>query len=223
MTSTHRDLDLRAAALALLLSALWGGNPVAIKIGLLDAGPFALGWMRFVLGGLSILAWAWWTGALKGFTIERHEWRPLAILGALFTVQIGLMNLGTHLTSASHSAVLLNAYAVHTMVLAHFRLPGDRLRHLPGHAWNWDDRAAGPSLTEGKAKIRGAVIGGVNQWATVCEGTPEDVTAEVKNAVEQTDGIGLIVGPGCVLPPAAPDQNVAALVKALGGKVGMVL
>ena len=127
MTSTHRDLDLRAAALALLLSALWGGNPVAIKIGLLDAGPFALGWMRFVLGGLSILAWAWWTGALKGFTIERHEWRPLAILGALFTVQIGLMNLGTHLTSASHSAVLLNAYAVHTVVLAHFRLPGDRL------------------------------------------------------------------------------------------------
>ena len=127
MTSTHRDLDLRAAALALLLSALWGGNPVAIKIGLLDAGPFALGWMRFVLGGLSILAWAWWTGALKGFTIERHEWRPLAILGALFTVQIGLMNLGTHLTSASHSAVLLNAYAVHTVVLAHFQLPGDRL------------------------------------------------------------------------------------------------
>jgi drug/metabolite transporter (DMT)-like permease len=127
VTSTHRDLDLRAAALALLLSALWGGNPVAIKIGLLDAGPFALGWMRFVLGGLSILAWAWWTGALKGFTIERHEWRPLAILGALFTVQIGLMNLGTHLTSASHSAVLLNAYAVHTVVLAHFRLPGDRL------------------------------------------------------------------------------------------------
>ena len=127
MTSTHRDLNLRGAALALLLSALWGGNPVAIKIGLLDAGPFALGWMRFVLGGLSILAWAWWTGALKGFTIERHEWRPLAILGALFTVQIGLMNLGTHLTSASHSAVLLNAYAVHTVVLAHFQLPGDRL------------------------------------------------------------------------------------------------
>ena len=127
MTSTHRDLDLRAAALALLLSALWGGNPVAIKIGLLDAGPFALGWMRFVLGGLSILAWAWWTGALKGFTIEPHEWRPLALLGALFTVQIGLMNLGTHLTSASHSAVLLNAYAVHTVVLAHFQFPGDRL------------------------------------------------------------------------------------------------
>ena len=112
MTSPHRGLNLRGAALALLLSALWGGNPVAIKIGLHDAGPFALGWMRFVLGGVSILAWAWWTGALREFRIEPREWRPLAVLGLLFTVQIGLMNLGTDLTSASHSAVLLNAYAV---------------------------------------------------------------------------------------------------------------
>ena len=99
----------------------------------------------------------------------------------------------------------------------------ERLRHLPGHAWNWDDRAAGPSLREGKARVKGAVIGGINQWATVCEGTAEEVRAEVNDAVTQTDGIGLIVGPGCVLPPAAPDQNVAALVRALGGKLGLVL
>ena len=127
VTSPHRHLDLRGASLALLLSALWGGNPVAIKIGLQDAGPFALGWIRFVLGGLSIVSWAWWTGALRGFRIEPHEWRPLTILGLLFTVQIGLMNLGTDLTSASHSAVLLNAYAVHAVLLAHFQVPGDRL------------------------------------------------------------------------------------------------
>ena len=127
MTSPHRALDFRGAALALLLSVLWGGNPVAIKIGLHDAGPFTLGWVRFVLGGLSILAWAWWTGTLKGFRIEPHEWRPLGVLGLLFTIQIGLMNLGTDLTSASHSAVLLNAYAIHTVVLAHFQVPGDRL------------------------------------------------------------------------------------------------
>lgn len=127
MTNPHRNLDLRGAALALLLSALWGGNPVALKIGLLDAPPFWLGWVRFVLGGLVILAWAWWTGALAGFRIERHEWRPLGFLGLLFTALIGCFNLGTHYTTASHSAVLLNAYAVHTVVLAHFLVPGDRL------------------------------------------------------------------------------------------------
>ena len=122
-----KDLDLRGAALALLLSALWGGNPVAIKIGLLDAPPLRLGWMRFILGGLSILAWAWWTGALADFRVHRSERKPLGFLGVLFTVQVGCLNLGTQLTSASHSAVLLNAYAVHTVVLAHFMIPGDRI------------------------------------------------------------------------------------------------
>ncbi|MBI4590287.1 MAG: DMT family transporter [Candidatus Rokubacteria bacterium] len=125
--SSLRNLDLRGGALALLLSALWGGNPAAIKIGLFDAPPFRLGWMRFVLGGLSILAWAWWTGTLAHFRIERHEWRPLAFLGVLFTVQVGCLNLGTAFTTASHSALLLNAYAVHTVLLAHFLIPGDRL------------------------------------------------------------------------------------------------
>jgi drug/metabolite transporter (DMT)-like permease len=36
-------------------------------------------------------------------------------------------NVGTWLTSAAHASVLLNLYAVHTVVLAHFLIPGDRL------------------------------------------------------------------------------------------------
>ena len=99
----------------------------------------------------------------------------------------------------------------------------DRLAALPGHAWNWDDRVAGPSLREGKVKVRGAVIGGINQWTTLRDGTPEDVRTDARDAVEQSEGIGLIVGPGCVVPPGAPDENMAALVRALGGRVGLVL
>ena len=38
-----------------------------------------------------------------------------------------MLNIGTNLTTASRSTVLLNAYAVHTVVLAHFQIPGDRL------------------------------------------------------------------------------------------------
>src|SRR5260370_33481754 len=37
------------------------------------------------------------------------------------------MNVGLGLTTAAHGAVLLNSYAVHTVVLAHFMIPGDRL------------------------------------------------------------------------------------------------
>jgi drug/metabolite transporter (DMT)-like permease len=44
------------------------------------------------------------------------------------------MNVGTALTSAAHGSVVLNLYDVHTVVLAHFLIPGDRLtpRRLSG-------------------------------------------------------------------------------------------
>ncbi len=122
-----RPLDLRGALVALLLAALWGGNPVAVKVGLADAPPLRLAWMRFVLGGLAILAYAWYTRRQGVLTVRRGEWGVLWSLGLLFTVQIGLMNIGINLTTAAHSSVLLNSYAVHTVVLAHFFIPGDRL------------------------------------------------------------------------------------------------
>ena len=119
---------------AVLVSILWGANPVAIKLGLEDAPPIRLAWMRFLVGGVVIGLWAWTTGRFAGLRMARAEWRPLILLGLLFTLQIGSMNVGTSLTSAAHSAILLNLYAVHTVVLAHFLIPGDRLtlRKLAG-------------------------------------------------------------------------------------------
>jgi uroporphyrinogen decarboxylase len=98
----------------------------------------------------------------------------------------------------------------------------DRLARLPGHAWNWDDRATPPSLAEGLTQVPGAVIGGLNQWKTLRDGTPEAAAAEAQDAVAQTGGVGLIVGPGCVLPMETPDPNVAAVIKALGGPLKRV-
>lgn len=107
---------------------------MAIKLGLLDAPPLRLAWLRFLLGGLVIALWAWLTGRLAGVRIARSERWPLLVLGLIFTAQIGLMNVGTSLTSAAHGSVVLNLYAVHTVVLAHFLIPGDRLtvRRLAG-------------------------------------------------------------------------------------------
>jgi uroporphyrinogen decarboxylase len=93
----------------------------------------------------------------------------------------------------------------------------DRLASLPGHAWNWDDRATPPSLREARGQVPGAVIGGLHQWKTLRDGTPEQAAAEAKDAIAQTEGTGLIVAPGCVLPMNTPDDNVAAVVQALGG------
>ena len=118
----------------MLLSVLWGANPVAIKLGLLDAPPFRLAAMRYLVGGIVITLWVWTSGRFQGVRIARGEWRPLLVVGLLLALQNGLTNLGTSLTSAAHVAILLNLYAVHTVVLAHFMIPGDRLtrRKLAG-------------------------------------------------------------------------------------------
>jgi uroporphyrinogen decarboxylase len=112
----------------------------------------------------------------------------------------------------------IRARSILTIIHAHGdRLMFDRLAHLPGHAWNWDDRATPPTLREGHAAVPGAVVGGLNQWATLRDGTPEQAVEETDDAIAQTDGIGLIVGTGCVLPMNTPDTNVAAVVRRLGG------
>lgn len=125
--SPLRPLDWRGTATALVLSALWGANPAAVKIGLADAPPLRLAFLRFVLGGLVILAYAWWTHHPGVLDVRPGEWRVLISLGVIFSIQIGTMNVGLGWTTAAHGAVLLNSYAVHTVVLAHFMIPGDRL------------------------------------------------------------------------------------------------
>ena len=127
MPALLRPLDWRGASTALLLAALWGGNPVAVKIGLLDVPPLRLAFFRFVLGGLALLAYAACIRPRGIFDVRPGEWRVLISLGVIFSVQIATMNVGIGLTGAAHGAVLLNSYAVHAVVLAHFLIPGDRL------------------------------------------------------------------------------------------------
>src|SRR3972149_1678451 len=122
-----KPIDLKGAALALLISCLWGGNPVAIKLGPPDTPPLRLAAFPFLLGGLAVAPWAWAAGRPAGRRRARRELRPLGVLGLLFILQVVTLNVGTHLTSAAHSAILLNLYGVHTVVLAHFLIPGDRL------------------------------------------------------------------------------------------------
>lgn len=123
----RRNVDSTGALLALLTSVFWGANTVAIKLGLADAPPLRLAWMRFVVGGAAIAIWAWATGRLAGLRVAPDEWRPMIVLALIFTAQIGTMNIGTSLTSAAHASILLNLYSVHTVVLSHFLIAGDRL------------------------------------------------------------------------------------------------
>jgi drug/metabolite transporter (DMT)-like permease len=118
-------IGLRAGALALLMAVLWGGNSVAIKIGLEGMPPAAMAALRFVLGALAV-----WLGALfvgVSIRVPRHTWKALAGLGLLFTVQIWLLNAGTFYTTASRSVVLINIYPFFLALFSHLLIAGDRL------------------------------------------------------------------------------------------------
>jgi len=89
-------------------------------------------------------------------------------------------------------------------------------RDLPAQAVSWSIHNQGnPTLAEGR-KISGkAVMGGLGQRATLLYGPPPNVEAEARKAVGETGGLGLLLAPGCSVPPRARDANLAAMVTAI--------
>jgi len=189
-------MDLKGAAMAVLISILWGANTVVIKLGLEDAPPLRLAWMRFVVGGVVICLWAWATGRFAGFRIEPAEWRPLVFLGLLFSVQMTATNIGTWLTSAAHASVLLNLYAVHTVVLAHFLIPGDRLtaRKLAGVliAYSGIVLLGARQITRGAPTLLGDVV------VTVAGVLLAERTVYLARAVQRLDPVKLLLAQAMV-------------------------
>ncbi len=117
----------RIILLVLFLAMLWGGNAVAIKIGLEVFAPLASAGIRFAVGLCLIAGWAW----------RRHiplkprsgEHLPLLALGLLFFLQIIFFNWGVNLTHAGRASVLINTYPLFVAAIAHFVVPDDHLTH----------------------------------------------------------------------------------------------
>lgn len=94
------------------------------------------------------------------------------------------------------------------------------LADYPVQAINWHDRSTPPSLAEGKRLSRGAVVGGLRQWETLLQDTPDQVRAEVGEALAQTGGRRYMVGAGCVIPLTTPERNLRAAIEAAGADPG---
>ena len=94
----------------------------------------------------------------------------------------------------------------------HFGIAGQ----LPAQAISWSVHEAGnPSLKLGRAEAGQAVMGGLAQDTTLLSGSPDDVVREAERAISDTDGRGFVLAPGCSVPPEAPEQNLAAITRAV--------
>jgi drug/metabolite transporter (DMT)-like permease len=118
-------LSLGTIAYIVFLCALWGGNMVAMKVGLQGVPPMAAAGFRFLLASISVLVFAFIRRAR--LIVDPGLWPHLLALSALFVVQHAIFFLGLKLTSASRSSVFMFTQPVYTVLLAHLLVPGERL------------------------------------------------------------------------------------------------
>ncbi len=86
----------------------------------------------------------------------------------------------------------------------------DLVADYPVQAVNWHDRETAPALSEALPRIGGALVGGLHRIDTMQRGTPDQVRAEVRAALEATGGRRIIIGTGCVMFVNTPLGNILA-------------
>lgn len=88
-------------------------------------------------------------------------------------------------------------------------------RLLPVQAVSYSIHNEGnPDLKQARAMVDMAVMGGLGHRSTLLSGSPEDVRHEADRAISLTDGRGLLLAPGCSVPPEASEDNMSALAMA---------
>lgn len=91
----------------------------------------------------------------------------------------------------------------------------DLLATYPADMLNWHDRTAGPNLRAGVAGFPRMVVGGIDEHGTLMQGDLRAIEREVRDAIEQTGGRRLMLGPGCVVPIAVSDEAIATVIDTL--------
>lgn len=119
------SIPLHALLLSIGIHALWGGNPIAVKFGLEAFPPFWSAFLRFVIGIITVVLWCRFRGIRLWPTLQ--EWRPILQIGLLFTLQIGIMNLGFESTSGTNASILISTNPLFAALFAHLLIDGDRL------------------------------------------------------------------------------------------------
>jgi uroporphyrinogen decarboxylase len=89
-------------------------------------------------------------------------------------------------------------------------------RDLRPHALSWSIHNQGnPSLREGRDIVGRAVMGGLSQRGSLVYGPASKIEEEVREAIADTGGRGLLIAPGCSVPPRVRDANLEAVMTAV--------
>ncbi|MCE7947410.1 MAG: uroporphyrinogen decarboxylase [Chloroflexi bacterium CFX4] len=91
----------------------------------------------------------------------------------------------------------------------------DLFTEYPVQVINWHDRESSTDLATGKLKFQGAVCGGIGQWNPLHNGTPTEIRAMAREALDQTTGRRFILSTGCVMPITTPLANIRAVRQAV--------
>jgi uroporphyrinogen decarboxylase len=95
----------------------------------------------------------------------------------------------------------------------------DLMTSLPADMVNWHDRVTYPTLKEAKALFSGLPVGGIDDRKLIVDGPVDAIRAQAQDALDQTGGRRVLVGPGCVIPTNTPDAHVRAVIDVVrGGK-----
>jgi uroporphyrinogen decarboxylase len=90
----------------------------------------------------------------------------------------------------------------------------DLLADYPVSLVNWHDRLTAPTLRDALKRFPKLLVGGVEENRTLTRGPHDAIRDEVREAIAQTGGRRLMIGPGCVLLVATPDAHIQAAVDA---------
>ena len=123
--ATGRPIGAQSALLALLVGLMRGGNQVALKTALTALPPLWTAFGRMALGCAAVGLWS--RLRRRGLMPERAEAPRLALLAAIFTVQISILHTGADYTSPAYAVILINMNPIMANLIAHFFVPGDRL------------------------------------------------------------------------------------------------
>lgn len=97
----------------------------------------------------------------------------------------------------------------------HFDLAA-RMPNIQVVSWSVHNRG-NPSLAAGRDRARRPVMGGLAQRTTLARGRPEEVVTQAREALRETGGRGVLLAPGCSVPPAARTGNLVAMMEAVRG------